>query len=156
MADSLELTLEAVGEERIKSFLTGVGLDLRNMRGAMNEVARGSIDVFGGRVFTSRGQRIGQPWPKLSDAYAARKFKKYSGAPPLVITRTMRDNFKYESTAMSVTIYNPTPYFKYHQSTEPRSKIPRRAMIGIYPSLQNDVKRTIAAVIARKIKERSA
>ena len=156
MADSLELTLEALGEERIRTFLSGVGLDLRNLRGAMNEVGRGAVKTFSGPVFTSRGQFIGESWPRLSDDYAARKAKKYPGRPVLVRTGEMQGGFKYESTGMSVTIYNPVPHFEYHQSTDPRTKIPRRAMIGIYNGLDADVRNTIAAVIARKIKERSA
>lgn len=155
MANSLDITLEALGEEQIKSMLTGLGLDLRNMRGAMNEVGRGAIKTFSGPVFVSRGQRIGEPWPRLSEAYAAQKAKRYAGRPLLVRTGTMQQSFKYTSTGMSVTIYNDDPKFVYHQSTAAREKIPRRAMIGIYRGLDDDVKRTIAAVIARKINERS-
>ena len=156
MADSLELTLEALGEERIRTFLSGVGLDLRNLRGAMNEVGRGAVKTFSGPVFTSRGQFIGESWPRLSDDYAARKAKKYPGRPVLVRTGEMQGGFKYESTGMSVTIYNPVPHFIYHQSTAPRTKIPRRAMIGIYKGLDADVRNTVSAVIARKIQERAA
>ena len=156
MADSLELKLEALGEDRIRTFLNGVSLDLRNLRGAMNEVGRGAVKTFSGPVFASRGQFIGESWPRLSDDYAARKAKKYSGRPVLVRTGEMQGGFKYESTGMSVTIYNPVPHFVYHQSTAPRTKIPRRAMIGIYKGLDADVRNTVAAVIARKIQERAA
>ena len=148
--------MEALGADQIKSMLTGLGLDLRNMRGAMNEVGRGAIKTFSGPVFLSRGGKIGEAWPRLSDDYAARKAKKYSGRPILVRTGAMQNGFKYDSTGMSVTIHNTDPKFRYHQSTEDRKKIPRRAMIGIYEGLDNEVRNTIAAVIARKIKERSA
>lgn len=155
MANSLELTLEMIGEEKIKSMISGLGLDMKDLKPAMEEVGRGAVKTFSGVVFTSRGQRIGENWPRLSPGYAARKAKRYAGSPVLVRTGAMKSRFTHAADNTSVTISNPDPKFRYHQSSAPRSKIPRRAMIGIYPSLNSDVKRSVAAVIARKIKERS-
>lgn len=156
MADSLDVALEVKGDAQVKRSLVAVGLGVRDLRSAMNEVGRGAVKTFSGPVFTSRGQFIGESWPRLSDDYAARKAKKYPGRPVLVRTGEMQGGFKYESTGMSVTIYNPVPHFIYHQSTAPRTKIPRRAMIGIYKGLDADVRNTVSAVIARKIQERAA
>lgn len=157
MADSLELSLEVSGEEQIKTMLTGLGMDLRNLRGAMNEVGRTQIKYFSGNVFASRGATIngGQRWQRLNDKYAARKAKKYPGRPLLVATGKMQGSFKYDSTGMSVTIYNTDPKFEYHQSSDTRRVLPRRVMLGVYSTMQRDVTTTIAKVISEKIKQRA-
>ena len=49
---------------------------------------------------------------------------------------------------MSVTITNDAPWFKYHQSSAPRTKIPRRVMIGVYTGMQDDVTNIIAAALS--------
>ena len=147
--------MEAKGAQEIRVMLDGLGLDLRNMRGAMEEVGRSAVQTFGGRVFASRGQLLGEPWPRLSDDYAGQKAKSYPGRPTLVRTGQMQRGFDFQATNMSVTISNNDPKFKYHQSSAPRTKIPRRAMIGVYQGLDTEVRNTIAAVVARKIQERS-
>ncbi|MCA4995106.1 hypothetical protein HWD35_10320 [Tsukamurella tyrosinosolvens] len=151
----LALSLQLVGEAQIRSYLNGVGLDLRNMRGAMNEVGRNSIKYFSGTVFVSRGQSINQRWPRLSAGYAAQKARTFPGRPPLIRTDKMRTSFAYRSTGLSATIYNTDPKFKYHQSTAPRTKIPRRAMLGVSRQLEQDVTRTLGLALAQKIKARS-
>lgn len=78
------------------------------------------------------------------------------GRPVLVRTGQMQRKFDHQANSTSVTIGNTDPKFKYHQSSASRSKIPRRAVIGIYQGLDHEVRNTIAAVLARKIKERSA
>ena len=155
MADSLHMKLEVKGDKEIKDMLTGLGLDLRNLRGAMNEVGRDAVKYFSGPVFVSRGSAINQPWQRLSNRYAAQKAKRYAGRPLLVRTGKMQNSFAYNSTGTSVMIFNKDPKFVYHQSSAPRHALPRRAMIGIYNGLQSEVTATIAQVIARKIKERS-
>lgn len=149
------MKLEVKGDEEIKSLLTDVGLDLRNLRGAMNEVGRNTIKTFSGQVFASQGGFINEPWQRLNGTYAVRKAKRYAGKPMLVRTGKMQNSFKYDSTGTSVTISNTSPHFKYHQSSETRYVLPRRAMIGIYRGMQDDVTATIAAVLTRKIQQRA-
>ena len=44
----------------------------------------------------------------------------------------MQNAFKSEPESLQVTISNPTPYFKYHQSKERDSaKLPRRLMLEL-------------------------
>lgn len=156
MADSLDIKLEVKGDKEIKQMLTGVGLDVKDLRGAMKSVGGNiSYNYFGGKVFASRGQIIGQPWAKLSDRYAAQKAKRWPGRIPLVRTGVMRQSWKYTTTPMSVTITNTAPYFKYHQSTKARKKLPRRAMIGIGKQMQDDITNTIALHLQRAIKKRA-
>ena len=38
-------------------------------------------------------------------------------------------SFKPTTPKDSITLFNDVPYFKYHQSSAPRKKLPRRAMM---------------------------
>lgn len=154
MADGLKMDLRIQGDEQVKKMLSGIGLDLSDLRGVMDDVGKGAVRYFSGPVFLSRGQVLGQSWPRLSSAYAKRKAKQYAGRPILVATGRMQRRFIHTPTATSVMITNTDPKFRYHQSTEPRRKIPRRAMIGLSDQLHSDIKATIIAGIAQKIKQR--
>lgn len=155
MADSLDMQLEVKGTEQVKLMLTNIGADVHDLKGAMTEVGEHAKKYFGGQVFASRGGVLGQSWPRLSPGYAAQKAKRYPGRPPLVRTGLMQRSFVSSASSMSVSITNDAPYFKYHQSSEARDKIPRRVMIGIYSNMQADVTSIIAAALARRIKQRA-
>lgn len=152
-----DIQLEVDGADRIKTMLSELGLDVKDLRGAMNAVGNNTTKYFSGQVFASRGSTIGLPWQRLSDRYAAYKSKKFGGKPLLVRSGTMQRSFKHQvgSDNMSVEISNTAKYFKYHQSSETRYNLPRRAMIGIYGTLQSDVTAVIGKVLAEKIKKRA-
>lgn len=153
-----DVQVEVQGAERISRMLTELGLDMKDLKDAMHQVGGQQIKYFSGTVFANRGATVngGQRWQRLNDKYAAQKAKKYPGRPVLVRRGLMQKSFKYEAEPMSVTIYNTAPYFKYHQSSDTRHVLPRRAMIGIYSRLGSDVSRVIAEVLAKKIQRRSA
>lgn len=155
MADSLDIRLEVKGDKEIVQMLAGVGLDVKDLRGAMADVGTHAKKYFGGQVFASRGGALGQSWPRLSANYAAQKAKRFPGRPPLVRTGIMQRSFTSNPSAMSVTIGNNAPWFKYHQSSAPRTKIPRRVMIGVYSGMQSDVTNIIAKALSQKIAKRA-
>lgn len=149
------MKLEVKGAAEIQQLLTGVGLDMTDLKGAMTEVGDHAKKYFGGQVFASRGGALGQPWPRLSPAYAVQKAKRYPGRPPLVRSGLMQRSFTSKPSPMSVTIGNDAPWFKYHQSSAARTKIPRRVMIGVYSGMQSDVTNIIANALAKKIQART-
>nr|DAJ28863.1 MAG TPA: virion morphogenesis protein [Caudoviricetes sp.] len=51
--------------------------------------------------------------------------------PLLQRTGRMRGDFRSSVKVSRMEIWNPTPYFKYHQSNRPRRKLPRRVMLKI-------------------------
>lgn len=155
MADSLDMRLEVKGDKEIVKMLTGVGLDVKDLKGAMTDVGNHAKKYFGGQVFASRGGVLGQTWPRLSSAYAAQKAKRYPGRPVLVRTGVMQRSFVSNPSNMSVTISNDDPKFKYHQSSAARKKIPRRVMIGVYSGMQSDVTNIIARALTKKIQSRA-
>lgn len=154
MANTLDMRLEVEGAKEVQKMLDELGADMRDLRGAMNAVGNNARSYFSGQVFASRGQAIGQPWQRLSEPYATKKARQFPGRMPLKRTGAMSKSFRHTADNMSVTIYNFDPKFRYHQSTEPRSKIPRRAMIGVSAHLERSTTAIIAKVLAEKIRKK--
>jgi hypothetical protein len=107
---------------------------------------------YSGVGFTSQGGVFGYKWSRLDLGYAKSKSRQNPGAPPLVKTGTMQDSFKFKADKHGVKVYNTAPYFKYHQSSEPRSKIPYRPSLGINDAVINIVQATLEQDIAKKIR----
>jgi hypothetical protein len=63
----------------------------------------------------------------------------------------MQFSFVAQATANSVVISNTKPYFKYHQSTEPRRRLPRRQMLGINDDVIDIVQQLVRAEVSAKI-----
>lgn len=63
----------------------------------------------------------------------------------------MQHSFTAVSTTTSVTIGNSKDYFKYHQSSAPRHKIPYRPMMAINDDVKTIVQNIIQADIRQKI-----
>lgn len=153
MAEGFHVAVE--GATQVETMLTGLGLDLKDMRDAMDEVGTKAIKVFSGQVFASRGSFLGQPWPALSPRYAAQKARRYPGRPPLIRTGAMQRSFTKGVEDMSVTIGNSDFKFPYHQSSAPHTKVPRRVMLGVYEGMQNDITNAVADSLTRKIRQRT-
>ena len=107
---------------------------------------------FSNQGFDSQGGVLGEKWPALSPAYKKYKAKKYGSVIPLVRTKAMKRGFVYDSDAESVTITNSAPYFAYHQSNEPRTKLPRRVMMKATPAVKTLVSGIIQDGLTNKIR----
>lgn len=134
---SVTVTITGTQEEIDK--LRSLGDKLNDFGDATKEIGDRLTNYYASEAFGSQGGVFGEIWPDLNPIYAKRKAKLYPGAPILYITGTMERSFTYESDSNSVVIGNSAPYFKYHQSTEPRTKMPYRPMMLI-----NDDVRSIA------------
>ena len=116
---TINVTLE--GEKQLSRRLQTIPSDISNWKVPLFRIAgevRGSID----QNFSSRGALFKSRWVPRKDNLPH---------PLLEKTSTMRRNFKSTLGPDYVEIFNPTPYFKYHQSNKPRRKIPRRLMMKI-------------------------
>jgi len=108
----------------------------RNLRGVSDwsdtfRTVGGKLQgLFSGPVFETEGKEIGEPWAKRTKSYPWKLLQK-SGR--------MKSGFKYDATKNSVTIYNETPYFAYHQSNKPRRVLPRRVMMKIDNKRKTDI-----------------
>ena len=104
--------------------LHGLNIDIRewgekvtNLKTPMQESTKQVKEWTETAVFATEGGAIGEAWPSG---------KSYHG---LIVTGNMAGNFKNEAKRMSGMVFNPTSYFKYHQSTRPRTKMPYRPML---------------------------
>lgn len=109
------------------------------------------IEFFSYDVFETEGEALGEAWPFLSPKYAKQKEKKYPDKGILEATGTMRQSFMQLSSSTSLKIWNAAEYFKYHQSNEPRNKIPRRAMMKLTEDLRQIVVKNFQTLFLEKV-----
>lgn len=117
----IELSVQLEGEKQLSRRLLNIPNDIGNFKRPLFRIGaevRGSIDVN----FSSRGTLFGAKWAPRKDNLPH---------PILEKSTRMRRNFKQNLGTNYIEIYNPTPYFKYHQSNKPRRKLPRRMMMKI-------------------------
>jgi phage gpG-like protein len=119
----------------------------------MKVIGEDVSDYYANRGFLSQGGVFKETWSPIKRSYALWKSKHYPGAPPLVRTGKMRRSFRARYSQDSVVIENTAPYFKYHQSSLPRKKLPRRQMMGINSAVREIVRLRVKAEVSRKIKE---
>lgn len=116
----IELKVDIEGEKQLSRRLITIPKNIGNFKKPLFRIGgevRGSIDTN----FSGRGSLFGRWVPR----------KDNKPHPILEKTGKMRANFKQNLGPYYVEIYNPTPYFKYHQSNKPRKKLPRRVMMKI-------------------------
>lgn len=116
----IELSVDLEGEKQLSRRLLVASKDIGDFKRPLFRIGaevRGSIDAN----FSSRGALFGRWLPR----------KDNKPHPILEESGEMRRNFKQNLGPTWIEIYNPTPYFKYHQSNKPRRKIPRRVMMKI-------------------------
>ena len=126
------ISFQIEGVTQLSRNLQGVDADMKNWYEEFKQTGDYLKNFFTNDVFESRGSVFGESWQELSPAYAQQKAKKYPGAPILeLIPATMRYSFDFEATGGYVRVFNTVDYFKYHQSNQSRSKLPRRVMMKL-------------------------
>lgn len=148
--------------DAVKARLVKIGDGMIHTQPIMAEVGKELQMYYSGVAFSSQGDVFGAPWAPLSAKYEAYKGSlnhatKTRSVPLikgqiLVWSGKMKDSFGYEATGSGVIVGNTAPYFKYHQSAEPREKIPRRVMLGINDSVRTLVRATVIAGLEKQIK----
>ena len=119
------------GDKQLSRVLTRMSTDVKDFRFPLNKIAENLKDLFAGEVFSSKGAVIGERWPGLKASTIAQKRRRGFSSEPLVATGAMQAGFRSIVTSDQAVIYNTQDYFKYHQSNQPRSRLPRRAMMKI-------------------------
>lgn len=115
---TLNVTLE--GEKQLSRRLMTIPSNISSWKIPLFRIGgelRGTFD----KNFSQRGALFGRWQPRVDNL----------PHPLLEKTGAMRRNFKQSLGPDYIEIFNPTPYFKYHQSNKPRKKIPRRVMMKI-------------------------
>jgi phage gpG-like protein len=138
----LKMSIKITGDKAVMRKLGN--LRTMNLTTAFKEIGEEAIDYYSNDSFATSGTNLGRKWPALNPAYKKWKEKKYGTASRmLVATGTMQKSFFAKTTKNSVAISNKADYYKYHQSTAPRSKIPRRPMAGINKHIKDIVRTAI-------------
>jgi phage gpG-like protein len=141
----MQLQFNIEGEMQLSRNLEAIAANSRDWTQAFEQASDYLMNIFENDVFDTEGQAIDEQWDPLSKAYALQKARKYPDKGILEATGAMRNSFWKQIDSTSMTIGNSAEYFKYHQSNQPRSKLPRRVML----KLTNEMK----AEIVRKFQE---
>jgi phage gpG-like protein len=150
----LGVTVNIQGDAAFMAKLAKIEPSLHDFKKALEIIGTGMVHYYSNDVFKSQGGQYGPSWQQLSPATLALKakhFRAYANVP-LVATGTMKNSFEARAEAQKLTISNSAPYFVYHQSSAPRSKLPRRQMLGI----DNKMKQLIRDVIRADVKAKLA
>lgn len=117
----------------------------------MDALGKLTAEYAEGPIFNSEGGVIGARWQPLSTKYMNWKNKNTNQSSLLVFSGKMKDSFAWTAHSDYVEVGNNAPYFAYHQSSEPRTKMPRRQMIGFDETLKNQIKTKMRSDITRKL-----
>ena len=139
MSFYLSWTIE--GEKQLSRNLLLLADKVRDWTPAFEETAYTLKNIFQNDVFASEGSVIEEHWSPLKKAYALQKAKKYPGKGLLEATGTMRNGFMTLWRPDMAMVWNDVEYFKYHQSNQPREKMPRRVMIKLAEAQRTQVVR---------------
>lgn len=127
----LKLKWAIEGDIQLVRNLRGVGEGVKDWTPAFKEAAENLKKVFSVDVFRTEGQVIGEKWAPLKPTYLAQKVKQGFPEQTLIKRGILRSSFQSETGKDYAIITNSSPYFKYHQSKAPRSKLPRRIMMKL-------------------------
>jgi phage gpG-like protein len=149
----LTVNVRITGDKEFLAKLKKLGPALNDFKRALTEVGDHLTSYYSNQAFASQGGVYGTPWARLAPStqvFKAKHYRQYA-AIPLIATGEMKKSFTSSPSEKSLTIANSAPYFKYHQSTEPRTKLPRRQMLGINSDVKKVIKQVIEADIHRKV-----
>lgn len=119
------------------------------------EIGKDLVKYFSKQPLQSRGGVFGTPWAKLAQSTQAGKklhYRQYVNVP-LMRTGKMMKSFNSKVEPLGLVISNSVPYFKYHQSTASRHKIPWRPMMLINQPVKDMIQTTISEYINAQLGE---
>lgn len=164
----LSVKVRISGDKEAIEGLKKLGQSLVMFKEAMGSIGKELKDFYGNQVMDSEGSIIDEKWPELSDRYALYKATGhttldparmrntsgksiYPGVGILVRTGEMKKSFGYEAQEKSVTIYNDSDHFAFHNSDEARtSNLPQRKVFKV----TDDVRDIISHIIDEDIKKK--
>jgi phage gpG-like protein len=123
----LDLTFSIEGDKQVSRRLmivadgvTDFTQPLHSIGGELNKTFQLNFDAEGG-LFGG--------WPERVPQY--KNGQRVDTWPILQKTGRMRQGFQQNVGKVTLVIFNPVEYFKYHQSNKPRRRLPRRVMMKI-------------------------
>ncbi|MEK7992891.1 MAG: phage virion morphogenesis protein [Planctomycetota bacterium] len=138
---SFAISWEIEGEKQLSRVLIGMESNMKDYTVPFRQSATYLTGIFSRDVFETQGAAIGERWERLSPYTVAQKARSGFPATPLIATGRMRNSFKSIVSTDQAVIYNTADYFKYHQSRQPRTHLPRRVMMKLSENLKEQVVR---------------
>ena len=135
----MQINFVVDGQVQISRVLLGVSAAIQDWTPALSQSAEDLIEIFSYDVFETEGGAIDEAWAPLSPAYEVQKERHFPGQNILTASGLMRDSFTSMIDSTSLTIGNSAEYFKYHQSSAPRTKMPRRVMMTLTENMREMV-----------------
>lgn len=127
----MQLTWSIEGQQQLVRNIKKIGNEIKDWEPAFNQAAVNLKKIFTDDVFRTEGSVIDEKWNPLKPRYLAQKLKDGYPADTLVKTGRMQNGFQHLVKSDYAEVWNSTQYFKYHQSSEPRKKLPRRVMMKL-------------------------
>lgn len=111
--------------------------------------------------FESEGRKTGQAWAPLSPRTIMRRRKRGGGAKILQdigrlkmsFTKAPNPDVKINGRGVSVTVGTETQYAIYHESSEPRRRLPRRPMLPTEKQAQTLATTLLNAYVAKVLRQ---
>jgi phage gpG-like protein len=130
------------GVTEVSAYLEGVSKKLTDYSQPLQEATeymQEEIQIN----FTEKGDRLGKRWKPRKKDYDWEILQR---------TGHMRDSFKDKQVGKGTSqIYNTAPYFVFHQSNQPRKKLPRRVMLRIGADQQSEIYRIFNKYVGKSI-----
>ena len=143
------------GVDEILERIAGLEARARDLRPAL-EITANLLELHVARTFATEGAASGHPWPPLAESTVRARTKRWgyyrhwapmagaSGAGPILqwhgrLSRSFRRGGVAHIRVVSpsgLTWGSGVAYGIYHQSTRPRSRLPRRAPIAFRDDFQ--------------------
>lgn len=137
----ISVTLE--GEAQVHRRLLIVAGGITNFEAPLRNIGSELQKTFQDN-FAQEGALFGG-WPARKQDYPW---------PILNKTGRLRQGFRQNLGKTELLIYNVVPYFKYHQSNKPRTKMPRRVMMKIDNDRRNFIVKQFQAYIVGLIRSK--
>jgi phage gpG-like protein len=142
-----QLSISVDGEKLLSRRLLNVAYNLDDFSEPLEEI-NGELQKTFQLNFDQRGGLFGGWVDRVPQYRAGERIDTW---PLLEKTTSMRESFVAAVTAYQLEIGNTASYFRYHQSNEPRTKIPRRIMIGLDQERKQFIVRTFQKYVTRLI-----
>ena len=149
MAFAIEWSIE--GQTELSRVLLNVTADLKDYSQPFRQSANMLVRQFSQEVFATQGAVLGERWKRLSPYTVSQKARLGFTGGPLVRTGQMQRSFQSIVSSDQAVVRNTAPYFPYHQSNQPRSKLPRRVMMKLTQNSKAEIVRHFQEFIRQSL-----
>ncbi len=149
---NFQLQWSIEGATELSRELLGISAKLRDYRQPFRQSADMLVRQFSNEVFATQGAVLGEKWKRLSPYTVAQKARLGFPSEPLVRTGRMQRSFDSIVSTDQAVVRNTADYFKYHQSNQPRQKLPRRVMMKLTDNTKADIVRYFQAYIQAAVR----